>query len=82
MANIQVNFSQSKGKIKPIHGVGQPPFYGVNFDMFRYLQEAGIPFSRLHDVQGVYGGGRFVDIPNLFRNFDTDPTDPNSYDFT
>ena len=82
MATIQVNFSQSKGQIKPMHGVGQPPFYGVNFDMFRYLQEAGIPFSRLHDVQGVYGGGRFVDIPNLFRNFDADPTDPNSYDFT
>lgn len=82
MAKIQIDFSKSLGSIKPMHGVGQPPFYGVNFDMFRYLQEAGIPFSRLHDVQGVYGGGRFVDIPNLFRNFDADPTDPNSYDFT
>lgn len=80
--NIQVDFSKTIGKIKPMHGVGQPPFVGVDFSMFRYLKEAGIPFSRLHDVQGAYGGYRWVDIPNLFRNFEADPTDPASYDFT
>ena len=82
MANIQVNFSQTKGKIKPMHGVGQPPFVGVDFEKFHFLQDAGIPFSRLHDVGGGYGGFRFVDIPNLFRDFDADPTDPDAYDFT
>ena len=70
------------GRIKKLHGVGQPPFAGVDFGKFRYLQDFGCPFSRLHDVQGVYGGGRWVDIPNLFRNFDADPEDPASYDFT
>ncbi len=65
-----------------MHGVGQPPFAGSNFGMFHYLTEAGIPFSRLHDVGGTYGGGRWVDIPNLFRDFDADPYDPASYDFT
>ena len=82
MAAITVDFSQNKGKIKPVHGVGQPPFSGVDFCMFHYLSEAGIPFSRLHDVGGYLGGGRFVDIPNLFRDFDADPEDPASYDFT
>jgi hypothetical protein len=27
------------------------------------------------------GGGLYVDIPNVFRNFDADVNDPNSYDF-
>ncbi|MBE6614426.1 MAG: hypothetical protein E7631_03885 [Ruminococcaceae bacterium] len=70
------------GKIKALHGVGQPPFQGVNFSMLQYLKAFSCPFSRLHDVQGVYGGGRWVDIPNLFRDFDADPEDPASYDFT
>jgi len=70
------------GRIKKLHGVGQPPFTGASFGMFKYLKDFGCPFSRLHDVQGVYGGGRWVDIPNLFRNFDADPEDPASYDFT
>ncbi|MBR5615715.1 MAG: hypothetical protein IKW66_02735, partial [Clostridia bacterium] len=43
--------------------------------------EAGIPYSRLHDVGGSFGGGKYVDIPNIFRNFDADENDPASYDF-
>lgn len=80
--NINVNFNKTVGKIKPMHGVGQPPFSGTNFKMFHYLTEAGIPYSRLHDVGGAYGGFRWVDIPNIFRDFEKDPTDPTSYDFT
>ena len=78
---LNVNFNKSLGKIKPMHGVGQPPFSGINFNMFRYLTEAAIPYSRLHDVGGPYGLNRWVDIPNLFRDFDKDPYDPASYDF-
>ena len=80
--NVHINFENTVGKIKPMHGVGQPPFSGCNFGMLHYLTEAGIPFSRLHDVGGAYGGYRWVDIPNLFRSFDADPYDPASYDFT
>lgn len=79
---IKIDFTKVVGEVKPLHGVGQPPFAGIDFSKFSYLTEAGIPFSRLHDVGGMYGGGRFVDIPNLFRNFDADPYDPSSYDFT
>lgn len=82
MANIKTDFSKTLGPVKPLHGVGQPPFSGVDFSKFHFLSEAGIPFSRLHDVQGYYGNNRFVDIPNLFRDFDADPEDPESYDFT
>ncbi|MBQ8333033.1 MAG: hypothetical protein IJX93_04600 [Clostridia bacterium] len=79
---ISVDFTKPIAKMKPMHGVGQPPFAGSSFKMFHYLTEAGIPFSRLHDVGGIFGGGRWVDIPNLFRDFDADPCDPASYDFT
>ncbi len=80
-AKISVDFNKETGKIKPMHGVGQPPAFGMDFSMFRYLTEAGIPFSRLHDVGGMFGGSRFVDIPNLFPDFEKDPSDPDSYDF-
>ena len=69
------------GKIKPMHGVGQPPFQGTDFSMISYLREAGIPFSRLHDVGGWFGGNLWADIPNIFRDFSADVNDPESYDF-
>ena len=44
---IKVDFNDIVGKIKPMHGVGQPPFAGVDFSMFKYLKDAGVPYSRL-----------------------------------
>lgn len=82
MVEINVNFDKVIGKIKAMHGVGQPPLSGTNTDYFRYLKEANIPYSRLHDVGGWFGGNMWVDIPNIFRDFDADVNDPNSYDFT
>ena len=79
---ISVDFTKPTAQVKPMHGVGQPPFYMDDFEMFSYLKDAGIPYSRLHDVGGWMGGGLYVDIPNLFRDFDADPYDPASYDFT
>lgn len=83
MAKIKVDFSKIIGKMKPVHAVGQPPIIGWSSDkLFHYLTEAGIPYSRLHDVGGGFGGGKFVDIPNVFPDFNADPDDPASYDFT
>ena len=74
--------SVSKGKIKPMHSVGQPPILGWDdFSMFHYLKEIGVKYSRLHDTGGPFGKGIYVDIPNLFRDFDANPYDPASYDF-
>ena len=52
---ITADFSQKTGKVKPMHGVGQPPFLGSDFSLFHYLTDAGIPYSRLHDVGGWLG---------------------------
>ena len=82
MANIKVDFSTDLGRIKPMHAAGQPPFTSPrSYKELSYLTEANIPYSRLHDVGGPYGLNRYVDIPNLFRDFDADENDPESYDF-
>ena len=85
MAILKVDFSKEQGPIKRMHEVGQPPFYGdfgvLNFSPVQYLKDANITYSRLHDVGGPYGSNRFVDIPNIFRDFDADENDPASYDF-
>lgn len=82
MSTISINLSNQVSKMKPMHGGGQPPLGGKDMiEYFHYMTEAGIPFSRLHDVWGSFGGGRFVDVPNLFRDFDADENDPANYDF-
>lgn len=82
---INVDFEKEQGKIKPMHAVGQPPFKGgfaeIDFTPMKILKDAHIPYSRLHDVGGAFGGNRYVDIPNIFRDFEADENDPGSYDF-
>ena len=82
-ADVSVNPQHVLGPIKPINGVGQPPMVGQlnGWPMMRYLKEAGIPYSRLHDVGGWLGRGIYVDIPNLFPDFDADEDDPANYRF-
>ena len=82
-AEVKVDFGKAVGPVKRVNGVGQPPLVGklAGWPMFHYLKEAGIPYSRLHDVGGWLGGGLFVDIPVLFPNFDADENDPKSYRF-
>ena len=82
---LQFDFERKLGKIKPMHAVGQPPLGvtddGIDDSLFHYLEEANVPYSRMHDVYGHFGGFLFVDIPNIFRDFDADENDPASYDF-
>ncbi len=85
MAIINVDFNIIAGEIKAMHATGQPPLKGgfmkLDFSHIQYLKDANIPYSRLHDVGGPYGANRYVDIPNIFRDFDADVNDPASYDF-
>ena len=82
MFQLKTDFTKTLGPMRPVHGIGNAPVLGWNSGtLMHYLGEAGIPYSRLHDMGGVFGGNRFVDIPNIFRDFDADPEDPASYDF-
>ena len=68
MTTISVDTSKAIKKMKPMHGGGQPPVLANAKDTyFHYLTEAGIPYSRLHDVGGSFGDGKYVDIPNISR---------------
>lgn len=76
---INIDFSHALGAVKPLHGVNNSPLsFG---EPIMELKDAGIPYVRLHDTAGPFGGTYFVDIPNIFPDFDADPDDPASYDF-
>lgn len=83
MYKSKVDFSKITGKIKPLHGVNNGPLeYIFLHNTSEYFKQARIPFSRLHDTEGTYSAGEFVDVPAIFKNFDADPEDPAAYDFT
>ena len=84
MNEIQVDFRQIKGKIKPMHAVNNVPcvpYDNKQNNLFVKMQEAGIPYARLHDTGGRYGGAHYVDVGNVFPNFDANPNEPSAYDF-
>lgn len=77
---ISVNFKKQTGiEIKPLHGINNSPV--SLYKPIPELKNAGIPFVRLHDAAGRYGGNCYVDIPNIFPDFEADETDPESYRF-
>ncbi len=85
MSRINIDFNKDAGVVKPVHSVCCAP-YGINFGpdqkfIQSFFSEASIPYCRLHDCCFVYGGTYFVDIPNIFRDFDADENDPENYDF-
>jgi len=85
MNKVNVDFGKKTGIIKPLHSVCCAP-YGVGFGedqihIQNFFTKAKIPYCRLHDCCGTWGGAHFVDIPNVFPNFDADENDPASYDF-
>lgn len=82
MYNIKVEFDKITGKIKPMNAVNNMPVLPRNCDnIYERIQEANIPYCRLHDTGGDFGGTHYVDINNVFPNFDADENDPESYDF-
>ena len=76
---VAIDFAKERGAIKPLHGVNNAPVRTTKKQ--KEFKEAGIPFVRTHDTYGLYGGTHYVDIPNVFRDFDADENDPANYDF-
>lgn len=81
MSELKVKFHNITGPVKTMHSVGQPPWFGIGGQYLHYLTEANIPYSRLHDISGVYGCSVYVYIPYIFRDFDADADNSESYDF-
>ena len=82
---VNVDFNQKVGEFKDVNGVNCAPYSLMAGDnqkgVIKHFTTLNIPYSRLHDVEGRYGGCNYVDIPNVFRNFDADENDPENYDF-
>ena len=72
---VTIDFAQSNGVIRPLHGVNLGPLcYRGVVDLSAYHRELGIPLTRLHDV--VWVNGDAVDISTIFRDFRNDPSQP------
>ncbi|MDY4213855.1 MAG: hypothetical protein SOX82_09280 [Eubacteriales bacterium] len=82
---VKIDFKNEKGVVKPLNGVCCAPYSSImgknQKHIDKYFKEGNIPYCRLHDCCGKWGGTHFVDIPNIFRDFDADENDPNNYDF-
>ena len=82
MDSLKIDFNDLTGKIKPMHAINNPPTVpGDRSGLYQKLKEARVPYARLHDTGGMFGGTHYVDIENIFADFGADPKDPASYDF-
>ncbi len=83
MEQITVTHASSARPVRPLNGVnGGPVTHNFRRDARKLFEEANIPLCRLHDIEGTLGGGKFVDVRNIFPLWEMDENDPKSYDFT
>ncbi len=82
MFKINADFTKELGKIKPLHGFNNTARKTDYGELLSDFVKLAPPFVRLHDTGGTYGGTHYVDVPNIFPDFDADPSDEANYDFT
>lgn len=88
MSIISVDNNKVLGRIKPVHScVGittLSPRSEIKWagNVLSYMNEMGMPFTRLNGIGGEYGSMTYVDVSNIFRDFDADETVAANYDFT
>ena len=81
---IYIDVEKTAEKIKPLHSVGGGPRQGgarLGYNFTKEFSEIGVPYARLHDVEGAYSQNQFVDIHCIFPDFNADVDDPASYNF-
>ena len=86
MATISFDLSKKGGKIKPMNAVNNGPTdagvrkVATNFDAYA---AACFPYARNHDASYFhgYGGEHIVDVHRIFKDFNADENDPDSYIF-
>lgn len=86
MTEIKIDLSQKGGKIKPMNAVNNgptSPSIRLSYTTFEAYKAANIPYARNHDASFFtgYGGEHTVDVHRIFRNFDADENNPESYIF-
>lgn len=80
--SVNVNPDKRIGRIKPMHAINNMPTVPNDCDgLYHTYTEARIPYARLHDTGGQFGGTHYVDVENIFPDFDADENDEKNYDF-
>ena len=82
MIRLNADFSKEIKKMRPLHGFNnsaRKTDYGEILPDFLRLAP---PIIRLHDTVYPYGGGHYVDVNNIFTDWNADPDDEDAYDFT
>lgn len=88
MSHIKIDFTNRTRKLKPMHAVNNGPIPASEVQQtrgnFKTYKEVGFPFARNHDASfcASYGGEHTVDVHAVFPDFQKNPYDPASYDFT
>lgn len=74
-----IDFSESYGQIRPLHGVnGGPLSCGSWLDHTPAFEQMEVPGIRFHDAMWP---GVVVDMHHIFPDFSRDPQDPTAYVF-
>jgi len=77
---ISVDFSQTAGSFRLLHGINKGPLVGGGLiDLTEEQRSLGIPHNRLHDCH--WPNPDVVDIHAIFPNPNADSEDPANYDF-
>lgn len=86
MTELTIDLTARGGEIKPMNAVNNgptSPSVRLSYTSFDAYKAANIPFARNHDASFFtgYGGEHTVDVHRIFKNFDADENDPESYIF-
>ena len=82
-ATVTVDFTKPLGRpIRAVNGVNNGPVRVHEQSKQSEFQDANISYMRTHDTYSMWGGSHFIDVPNVFPNFDADPDKEENYDFT
>ena len=86
MTELNFSLSETTGKIKIMNAVNNGPTdpgVRATYTNFESYKAAKIPYARNHDASFFvgYGGEHTVDVHRIFKDFDADENDPESYIF-
>ncbi len=85
MQTIKFDLSKKAGKFRPLNAVNGGPHHlpprRTNLELFKEMR---VPYCRVHDTVfwESWGGCHSVDISAIFPDFNKNPYDPYSYDFS
>ncbi len=81
--HVYVEFSKKCGRIYPVGCANTGPLFGADLtvDLSEEYRKMAVPYVRTHNVEHPHGGGRYIDIHNIFPVWELDERFEASYNF-